>query len=63
MKEIEVSMKPSARTTKPFVVAQIQADARRVAGTSSSLERQFLNVSLAKGKELEPAGRLAGTFS
>lgn len=56
-------MKPSARITKPLVVAQIQADARRVAGTPSSLERRFLNVSLSKGKELEPAGRLAGTFS
>lgn len=62
MKEIEVSMKPIARITKSLVIAQIQAESRRAAGPPSSLERRLLSVSLAKGKELEPAGRLAGTF-
>jgi hypothetical protein len=53
-------MKASKRTVKPSLAAQYQAEARRLAGGASDIERQFLSVSLAKGKDLEPAGRIAG---
>ncbi|WLH01309.1 hypothetical protein [Pseudomonas beijingensis] len=56
----EFSMKTSKRTPKPLLAAQYQAEARRLAGCATSIERQFLSVSLAKGKELEPVGRMAG---
>lgn len=53
-------MKASKRPPKPLLAAQYQAEARRLAGCATDVERQFLSVSLAKGKELEPVGRLAG---
>ncbi|WP_447767327.1 hypothetical protein [Pseudomonas kilonensis] len=56
----EFSMKASKRTPKPLLAAQYQAEARRLAGCATTIERQFLSVSLAKGKELEPVGRMAG---
>ncbi|SFW78937.1 hypothetical protein EDB98_11596 [Pseudomonas fluorescens] len=56
-------MKTSKRTPKPLLAARYQAEARRLAGCPSSIERQFLSVSLAKGKELEPVGRMAGVKS
>ncbi|TWC12543.1 hypothetical protein FBY06_10948 [Pseudomonas sp. SJZ085] len=54
-------MKPSKRTPKPLLAAQYEADARRLAGCATRMERHFLSVSLAKGKELEPIGRMAGS--
>jgi hypothetical protein len=56
-------MKASKRTAKPLLAAQYQAEARRLAGGVSSIERQFLSVSLAKGKDFEPTGRMAGARS
>jgi hypothetical protein len=53
-------MKASKRTPKPSLATQYQAEARRLAGCATTIERQFLSVSLAKGKELEPVGRMAG---
>jgi hypothetical protein len=53
-------MKTSKRTPKPLLAAQYQAEARRLAGSATDVERQFLAVSLAKGKEGEPVGRMAG---
>lgn len=53
-------MKASKRTAKPLLAAQYLAEARRLAGSASTIERQFLTASLAKGKELEPTGRVAG---
>ena len=52
-------MKASKRTSKPLLAAQYQVEARRLAGCATTIERQFLSVSLAKGKELEPVGRMA----
>ncbi|WP_197471087.1 hypothetical protein [Azotobacter vinelandii] len=54
-------MKPSKRQAKPLIVAQFEAEARRLAGDVSQNQRRFLRVGLAKGKEMEPVGRLAGT--
>lgn len=56
----EFSMKTSKPTPKPLLAAQYQAEARRLAGCATSIERQFLSVSLDKGKQLEPVGRMAG---
>jgi hypothetical protein len=42
------------------VVAQFEAEARRLAGQVSENQRRFLKVGLSKGKTLEPLGRLAG---
>ncbi|WP_434136909.1 hypothetical protein JQR88_25420 (plasmid) [Pseudomonas luteola] len=53
-------MKHSKDIAKSLLAAQLQAEARRLAGSITSIERKFLAVSLAKGKELEPDGRLAG---
>lgn len=53
-------MKSSKRQPKTLIVAQYEAEARRLAGGISENERRFLRVALEKGKELEPAGRLAG---
>lgn len=53
-------MKASKRTPKPLLAAQYEAEARRLAGCATIMERRFLSVSLAKGKELEPVGRMAG---
>ncbi|UZE23850.1 hypothetical protein LOY67_00095 [Pseudomonas sp. B21-056] len=57
---VEISMKASKRPPKPSLAAQYEAEACRLAGSATSMERQFLSVSLAKGKELEPIGRMAG---
>lgn len=43
---------------KQLLAAKYQAEARRLAGYESSAERQFLIVSLDKGKELEPVGSM-----
>ncbi|WP_370602004.1 hypothetical protein [Pseudomonas nitroreducens] len=53
-------MKPTKRQPKPLLIAQFQAEARRLAGGATENERRFIKVGLAKGKELEPVGRLAG---
>ncbi|QBZ87178.1 hypothetical protein EPZ47_00095 [Pseudomonas viciae] len=47
-------MKTSKPTPKPLLAAQYQVEARRLAGCATSIERQFLSVSLDKGKQLEP---------
>lgn len=62
----EVSMTAAKRQTKPLIatldaVAQFEAEARRLAGRVSENQLRFLKVAKAKGKEMEPAGRMAGT--
>lgn len=54
-------MKAAKRTPKLSLAAQYEAEARRLAGCATRMERHFLSVSLAKGKELEPIGRMAGS--
>lgn len=41
-------------------IAEFEADARRLAGEVTEMERRFIAVGLERGKELEPVGRLAG---
>lgn len=53
-------MKSSKRQPKGSIAAQLEAEARRLAGGISENERKILSVALEKGKELEPKGRLAG---
>lgn len=52
-------MKSTKRQPKALIVAQLEAEARRLADGISENERRFLSVALEKGKELEPVGRLA----
>lgn len=42
-------------------IAEFEAEARRLAGEVTEMERRFIAVGLERGKELEPVGRLAGT--
>ncbi|MDY0836528.1 hypothetical protein [Pseudomonas sp. SED1] len=51
-------MKTSKGNPKQSLAAQYQAEARSLAGSEISAERQFLSVSLDKGKELEPVGSM-----
>ena len=53
-------MKPSKQTPKPLLAAQFEAQARRLAGDASDVERRFLVVSLARGKEMAPTGQISG---
>ncbi|HEK4046062.1 hypothetical protein [Pseudomonas aeruginosa] len=45
---------------QPDTVAHFEAEARRLAGRVSENQLRFLKVAKAKGKEMEPVGRLAG---
>ncbi|MFV3332933.1 hypothetical protein ACNFIA_18480 [Pseudomonas sp. NY15437] len=45
---------------QPDIVAQFEAKARRLAGRTSENQLRFLKVAKAKGKEMEPVGRMAG---
>ena len=53
------------RQAKPLIakldaIAQFEAEARRLAGRPSENQLRFLKVAKAKGKEMEPVGRMAG---
>ncbi|SED57002.1 hypothetical protein [Pseudomonas anguilliseptica] len=53
------------RQAKPLIakldtIAQFEAEARRLAGRVSENQLRFLKVAKAKGKEMEPTGRMAG---
>ncbi|MOA66504.1 hypothetical protein D3C78_1932930 [compost metagenome] len=56
-------MKPAKYQAKPLMVAQFQAEARRLAGTVSENQIRFLKARKAKGKDMEPVGRLAGAHA
>ena len=62
--DTEVSMTATKRQTKPLItldaVAHFEAEARRLAGRVSENQLRFLKVAKAKGKEMEPIGRMAG---
>ncbi|EPX9618195.1 hypothetical protein ACW6G1_003768 [Pseudomonas aeruginosa] len=45
---------------KPDAVADFEAEARLLAGHVSENQLGFLKVAKAKGKEMEPVGRMAG---
>ena len=62
--DTEVSMTATKRQTKLLItldaVAHFEAEARRLAGRVSENQLRFLKVAKAKGKEMEPVGRMAG---
>ncbi len=62
--DTEVSMIATKRQTKTLItldaVAHFEAEARRLAGRVSENQLRFLKVAKAKGKEMEPVGRMAG---
>ena len=51
----------SRRQSMKLIEARIKAEARKLAGSATDIERRFLSVGLEKGKDLEPSGRLAGS--
>ena len=57
-------MTATKRQTKPLItldaVDNFEAEARRLAGRVSENQLRFLKVAKAKGKEMEPVGRMAG---
>jgi len=57
-------MTATKRQTKLLItldaVAHFEAEARRLAGRVSENQLRFLKVAKAKGKEMEPVGRMAG---
>lgn len=66
--DTEVSMIATKRQAKPLIakldaIAQFEAEARRLAGRVSENQLRFLKVAKAKGKEMEPVGRMAGARS
>lgn len=56
----EVRMSPKKRKSKLLHVVEFHAEARRLAGNLSANQRRFIEVAIARGKELEPGGWLAG---
>lgn len=50
----------SRRQSKESIETRIKAEVRKLAGSTTDIERRFLSVSLEKGNDLEPSGRLAG---
>ena len=53
-------MSPKKRKSKLLHVVEFHAEARRLAGNLSANQRRFIEVAIARGKELEPGGWLAG---
>lgn len=53
-------MPKKKRKAKSELIAEYQAEARRLAGDMTEFEGRLIRVGLSKGRELEPAGRLAG---
>lgn len=59
-----MSMTATKRQIKPLIkpdaVADFDAESQRLAGHVSENQLRFLKVAKAKGKEMEPVGRMAG---
>jgi hypothetical protein len=57
----EVSMSVKKRKAKMQLIVDLRSDARSIAGMGlSENQKHFLRVGLALGKDLEPAGPMAG---
>ena len=54
-------MKPKKRQAKLLLIAELHAEALRLAGNVSASQHRFFKVAAMYGKELEPDGWLAGT--
>jgi len=56
----EVSMIHKKRKARLLLIVQYHAEALRPAGNISANQQRFLDVAASHGKDLEPAGLLAG---
>jgi hypothetical protein len=56
----EVSMNAKKRKAKMQLMIELKGEARMLADVFSENQKRFLRVGLALGKDLEPAGPLAG---
>jgi hypothetical protein len=59
----EVCMKAKKHNSESRQIAQFHEEALRLAGVMSENQRRFLRVGIDRGKELEPAGLIAGRQS
>jgi len=59
----EVCMKANKHKAESRLIAQFHEEALRLAGVMSENQRRFLRVGIDRGKELEPAGLIAGRQS
>ena len=55
-----VKRRNKLRTAKLDAIVHFEAEALRLAGRMSDNQVRFLKVAKAKGKEMEPVGRMAG---
>jgi hypothetical protein len=56
-------MKANKHKAESRLIAQFHEEALRLAGVMSENQRRFLRVGIDRGKELEPAGLIAGRQS
>ncbi|MFT6464753.1 hypothetical protein [Halopseudomonas sp.] len=53
-------MKQKKQNSKPLMAAQFKAEARMMLANRSVKQSRFIEIAIAKGRELEPVGRMAG---
>lgn len=53
-------MKNIKHEPKAMMAARFKAEARQILATRTSRKSRFLDIAVAKGREMEPVGRLAG---
>lgn len=53
-------MMSKKRRAKLLLIAELHTEVRRLAGSLSANQRRIIEVAIARGKELEPSGLLAG---
>lgn len=56
----EVFMGKAKHEPKPMMAARFQNEARATLAKRTDKSSRFLDLALAKGREFEPVGRLAG---
>lgn len=49
--------------TKAELIAELEAEARRLGGGVTANQRRWMKAAATKGKELEPAGAMASSKS
>ena len=53
-------MKKPKHEPKAMMAARFQAEARQILANRTGQQSRFLNIAAAKGRYLEPVGRMAG---
>ena len=53
-------MKTTTRKTNAQLVADFSAEAKKLGGLMSANQKRFFSIAIEQGKDMEPAGPLAG---